>query len=509
MSEEAMAHWTGIGRFFRAMEYSDLAWSFGSVPYYDVELFPTTEADILYKDRDDISFVVNKIIDDYQFAADNVRENDGAQMINKYVVLAMMSRDLLHLGTLMKYHNLDKDGVAQKAIEKSFWASEQIMKSNKFEVVDDYRGIFASDDLTGNKEVIFFKQYVEAKLMHCLVSYMHVDAQTGVTMDMINSYLSSDGLPIKQSPIYDYAKDNNIRVYEEQAKDRDPRMIATFNDTTRISSFHTAPSTSGIVCWKFLPYNANDKDAEFISSTNTTDSPVLRYGEVLLNHAEAAYELGKLTQTVLDETINKLRDRDIKKNNTGNVYPKLPKMVISGNNITANGVVINDPDRDQDVDPILWEIRRERRVELIYENSLRKADLKRWKKYSYLVTDETQLGEASLLGLGAYIDLDDLKARYLKANPGKTEDDYKDVVKTLNLYDPVAKELIDQEAKKYPTFTKAYLYPGNNKLTQRDWDENDSFYTRQYFNAVPIDQIKLYKDLGYTLTQNPGWDTVQ
>ncbi len=509
MSEEAMAHWTGVGRFFRAMEYSDLVWLFGDMPYYDTELFPTTEPEILYKDRDDISFVVNKIIDDYQFAADNVRENDGAQMINKYVVLAMMSRDLLHIGTLMKYHNLDKDGVAQKAIGKSFWASEQIINSNKFEVVDDYRGIFASEDLSSNKEVILFKQYVEAKLMHCLVSYMHQDPQTGVTFDMINSYLSADGLPIKQSPVYDYAKDDNLRAYEEQAKSRDPRMIATFNDTLRISAFHSAYSTSGIVCWKFLPYDATLSEDAFISMTNTSDSPVLRYGEVLLNHAEAAYELGKLTQTVLDETINKLRDRDIKKNNTGDAYPKLPKMVISGSNVTANGVVINDPDRDPDVDPILWEIRRERRVELVYENSLRKADLKRWGKYSYLVTDETQLGEASLLGLGAYVDFDVYKEKYLKANPDKTEADYIKEVKTLNLYDPATKKQIDATTTEYPAFTKAYLYPGYNKLTQRDWDENDSFYTRQYFNAVPIDQIKLYKDLGYTLTQNPGWDTVQ
>lgn len=509
MSEEAMAHWTGIGRFFRAMEYSDLAWLFGDMPYYDTELFPTTDPDILYKNRDDISLVVSNIIADYEFAANNVRENDGAQMINKYVVLAMMSRDLLHLGTLMKYHNLGDQSVATQAIEKSYWASQQIIDSGKYEIVDDYRGIFASEDLSGNKEVILFKQYVEAKLMHCLVSYMHVDAQTGVTLDMINSYLSADGLPIKQSPAYNYAKDNNLRAYEEQALNRDPRMIATFNDTTRISNVHSAHSTTGIVCWKFLPYDASPNEAAFISSTNTSDSPVLRYGEVLLNHAEAAYELGKFNQTVADATINVLRNRNIKKNNQGEVYPKLPKMVLEGTNVTADGVVINDPDRDSDVAPILWEIRRERRVELIYENSLRKADLKRWKKYEYLVTSEAQLGEASLLGLGAYIDFDVLKDRFLAANPGKTIDDFKEVVKAMTLYDPIAKVQIDLNDKTYPDdFTKAYLYPGYNTLSQREWDDNDSYFTRQYFNAVPIDQIKLYKDLGYTLDQNPGWDTV-
>lgn len=510
MSDEAMAHWTGIGRFFRAMEYSDLAWAFGDMPFYDTELFPNTDPAILYKDRDDISVVVDNIIADYEFAANNVRANDGAQQINKYVVLAMMSRDLLHLGTLMKYHGLDANGVAQKAIEKSYWASEQIMNSGKFQIVDDYRGIFTSEDLGGNKEVILYRQYADAKVTHCLVSYQWYDSQTGASLDMLNSYLSADGLPIKQSPVYDYAKDNNLRAYEEMALNRDPRMIATFNDTTRINKLHSGYSTTGACCWKFLPYDANLLDSRFISSTNTADSPVLRYGEVLLNYAEAAYELGKFNQTVADATINVLRNRNIKKNNQGEVYPKLPKMVLDGSNVTADGVVINDPDRDPEVDPIRWEIMRERRVELIYENNLRRADLKRWKKYHYLVTSEAQLGEASPISLGTYVDLDVLKERYLMVNTSKTEADFIKDIESLNLYDPISKKTIDWDEMSYPDdFTKAYLYPGYNTLTQREWDENDSYYTRQYFSAVPIDQIKLYKDLGYKLTQNPGWDDVE
>lgn len=31
-------------------------------------------------------------------------------------------------------------------------------------------------------------------------------------------------------------------------------------------------------------------------------------------------------------------------------------------------------------------------------------------------------------------------------------------------------------------------------------------YERQYFTSVPKDQIKLYKDNGYKLAQNPGWE---
>lgn len=510
MSDEAMSHWTGIGRFFRAMEYTDLAFSFGAVPFYDTELFPNTEPEILYKNRDDIGFVVGKIIEDYEYAAANVRANDGTQQINKYVVLARMSRDLLKMGTLMKYHNLGDQSVATKAIEKSFWASQELINSGKFSIADDYRGIFASEDLKSNPEVIFFRQYYVDACTHCLVSYNNGEGQTGITLDLLNSYLSVDGLPIKQSPIYDYAKDNNLRIYEEQALNRDPRLIATFNDTTRFAKVHSASSTTGVVCWKFLPYTANLADPQYLSMTNTTDSPVLRYGEVLINHAEAAYELGKLTNDVLDATVNVLRSRKIKKNNTGDVYPQLPALSVTGEDAYVNGIKIEDPDRDPDVSPILWEIRRERRVELVFELSFRKADLKRWKKYSYLATSEEQLGEASDLGLGTYIDFDILFKRYQAENPGKTLEDFTKSVSELNLYDPIAKEQIDGETTKYPKdFTKAYIYPGYNTQTQREWSEDDPFFSRQYFNAVPIDQIKLYKDLGYQLDQNPGWDSVE
>ena len=45
----------------------------------------------------------------------------------------------------------------------------------------------------------------------------------------------------------------------------------------------------------------------------------------------------------------------------------MPKVQLEGNNLTVNGTIINDPVRDPDVPSILWEIRHERRVELIME----------------------------------------------------------------------------------------------------------------------------------------------
>ena len=45
----------------------------------------------------------------------------------------------------------------------------------------------------------------------------------------------------------------------------------------------------------------------------------------------------------------------------------MPHVTLDGGQLKVNGVVINDPKRDQDVSQLLWEIRRERRVELVFE----------------------------------------------------------------------------------------------------------------------------------------------
>ncbi len=487
VSDEAKNHWKGVGRFFRAMEYADLVWSFGDVPFYDTEIYPSDPVEVLYKERQPAADVCLKIMEDYEFAANNVRLNDGANQINRYLVLGMMSRELLELGTMLKYHGKDQNGAAKALLEKSKWAAEQLMASGKFEIVDDYRGIFSSEDLSTNKEVIFYRQYKKDIVTHSLVTYSSDkfgESQSGVTLKALNNYLAVDGLPIKQSPVYNYAKDNNIRYYEEMYANRDPRVYATLNDAMRIGGIHNSPASTGICVSKFTPYTFTDSK-EYSSDYNSTDAPIIRYGEVLLNYAEACAELGLFTQDIADKTINVLRNRNIKKDNEGDVLPKLPKMVISGGKVTANGVEINDPDRDPSVDPVLWEIRRERAVELFMEGH-RRFDLKRWKKFSYIANNEVN-GKPQDIVLGSYFNYgaltDDQKADLLSKVP------------EAYLYRPIEGN-------------DAYvaLNPIVSQLNRRDWVEGDIIYERQYFTSVPKDQIKLYKDNGVTLTQNPGWD---
>ncbi len=485
LSDEARNHWLGIGYFFRAMEYSDLARAFGDVPYYD-KVVDHNDLETSYKARDPLAFVATKIMEDFKFAAENVRQNDGLRQVNRDVVLAFMSRHLLYFGTYLKYHNNDTQ-TSNTLLNEAVWAAEQIINSGRYSVSDDYRGMFTSEDLSSNSEMILFREYVAGKVTHSLLSYNNLEAQTGTTLKVVNTYLTSDGLPIKQSPVYDYAADNGLRFYADQYANRDPRMAASLVDSIRLSGVNDAYSTTGFLSWKFLPYDATSRDLIYLGSTNTTDAPIIRYGEVLVNYAEAKAELGQFDQTAANKSINLLRDRDIKLRNVGDALTKLPPMTISGNNVLANGVVVNDPDRDPTVSPILWEIRRERAVELLYEG-FRRNDLRRWKKFEYLKTTETN--GPTELGRGAYVDLDFYRAKY-------SQTQIENLMKNVHFYYPNPNDL-----------SKGFVHNLYENNMRRDWVPGNSFYERQYLNSVPLDQIKLYQDLGFVLTQNPGWDTV-
>ena len=484
VAEDVKQHWTGIGRFFRAMEYTKLCRAFGDYPWYDEEIFPSTPPEVIYKDRDPLAFVATKIMEDYDYAVANVRVSDGANQINRNVVLAFMSREMLYLGSLLKYHKND-NATAQTMFAKAKWAAEQIM-AGSFAVEDDLRGIFTRDNLAtaNNKEIIFFRAYDVGRVTHSLITYQTIEGQQGLTQRAVDAFLAADGLPIKQSPLYNYAADNNVRLYTEQYKGRDPRLAATACDTLRINGIASGYALTGICVWKFVPYTFSTADNQ-TSDRNITDAPIIRFGEVLMNYAEAAAELGQFDQAAADRSINLLRNRNIRKNNAGDILPKLPRMVVSGDNVTANGVVINDPDRHPSVSPLMWEIRRERWVELMQEG-FRREDLHRWKMFTYL--DNSEDGNNPSLGArGAIFDY----SRYTPAQQRLIRDRVNKV--SLHTFSPGDSTLIA-------------INPIKTVLNRRLWADGDLAFERQYFTSVPLNQLKLYKDNGFTLTQNPGWD---
>lgn len=447
MDESAIKHWTGVARFFRGLEYARLVQRFGDVPWF--EGVPQVEnKDELYKQRDPRTTVMDNVLADFQYAVENVRASDGTAglTVNKYVVLAFMSRVFLFEGTWLKYHDIDQVR-AKTYLEAAKTAANTIIEEGGYGL-GNYREVFTSLDLGGNNEVILYRSYEEGKITHALSTYNNYEGQTGASKNLIDTYLCNDGLPITLSA--EYQGDDGI---DKVMANRDPRMEETFVQELRLNGEISYYSTTGYACHKFLNEAIRDEPIGN-SNLNPTDAPVIRYGEVLLNYAEAVAELGNITQADLDKSINVLRARP---------GVDLPKLEVSGGQPAVGGVVYDDPNRDPEVSSIIWEIRRERRVELVFEG-FRLFDLKRWKKIEYV---DTRLNET--INRGAYI---------RKAD----HPEIKDIV-------------LENDAD------EGYIVPAWTEETQRIVDD-----ARVYLDPLPIDQLQLYKDNGFSLNQNPGWD---
>lgn len=474
ITEEAYNHWSAVARFFRGYEYSRLVSVFGDVPYYD-KVILDTETDLLYKDRDSRTVVMDKVYDDFVYVLANMRLSDGnAQYLNRYIAAGFISRFMLFEGTWQKYH-LNNTEKAQKYLQLAVDAANFVMASGKYSFTSDFRALFGSQDLASNKEVIMYRHYDAALgVTHHIASYANTTESQPYAgnLDLAKSFICADGEVYQASTLTDADKLD----FESMIATRDPRFEATFWDVPM------KEAATLLLSDKFIDrvgptYYGSSYPPQYGSNTNTNDAPVMRLGEVVLNWIEAKAELASLggpavTQTDIDASINAIRNRPLDAVAIDKGIQKTAAMSLAA--------LPNDPDRDADVSPLIWEIRRERRMEFVFEHS-RLLDIKRWKKYTYL-----DVAVNPDLHLGLWIDFQNEFPEWLtEAKEGKLK--VQNGVGSVITYDGTnAAAMV------------GYYIPEN--IAARD-----AFTDRVYLAPVGNTQIAQYTEKGYTLTQTPGW----
>lgn len=469
LNQEAKNHWLGVTRFLRALEYSTLVSKFGDVPYYD-EVVGITDYEKLYKPRESRVTVMDHVLEDLTYATQHIRISDGAKglSINRDVANAFASRVMLFEGTWEKYRENNSDA-AKRYLQAAKDFASAIIDGGKYSLCANYKDLTTSVDLAGNPEIILYRSYVDGEVTHSLMSFQNTEAEiNSPSKSLVETYLTKNGLPIHQSGNTMYAGDT---WFEDEFKDRDPRLAATI-DVTGLSlpGVKDTWAITGYFTNRFVNESLRDLPGGR-SYTNITDAPVMKLNEVLMNYIEASAELASLgaytlTQQDFDKTINVIRDRP---------STNMPHVTLAGSSLQVNGTAINDPKRDADVSAIIWEIRRERRVELAYEG-IRFNDLRRWSKLNY--ADMTQ---NSMLNKGAWLD----KTRYVTwYNANHTKPITIDALSGIKL---------DRAGN------AGYIVPISDASLQRTYAEKDYLY------PIPLDQITLYQSRGYELKQNPGW----
>lgn len=474
ISDAAYNHWMAVARFFRGYEYSRLVSVFGDVPYFNA-VVSNTDIPTLYKDRDSRGFVMDKVYDDFKFVLANMRENDGTQYLNKYIAAAFISRFMLFEGTFEHYHALDA-ARAKKYLEFAVEAANIVMTSNKYNFTRDFKSIFSSESLAGHPEVLLYRAYDAAlTITHAIGSYSNGNEVVGVdpNLNLIKSFIATDGKVWQNSAV----PNANSFFIADLAKTRDSRFEASFIDKVNMNS------ATLLYGYKFasreaITYIGKAPPPAWGSSTNTSDAPVMRLAEVVLNWIEAKAVLAQymggaaVTQADLDKSINAIRNRPLD-------AAAIAKGVVKTAALQLAALPV-DPARDADVPELIWEIRRERRMEFVFEHT-RLLDIKRWKKLNYMDYSTSQ--------------------DYLMGPWVNVQTEYPAVLTTGNINTVKVRKLdgtvVTWNGSNAANMTGFWMVTnGQNR---------NAFTDKSYMAPVGQAQITQYLDQGFKLTQTKGW----
>ncbi len=367
-SPEALNHFAGIARFYRAQFYMDMVKRYSDVPWYDQLLSPTDEE--LYKPRDPRALVMEKVMEDLDFASTHVREDVPTGSPGNWAVKTFYARTALYEGTFRKYH--DELALQQSAgafLSKARDISQDIISSGKFFIYmtgqpqSDYHSLFSSQNLIGNPEVILVNPFDINKDRNSNINgTVFGTYEQSPSRDLVQTYLMRDGSRFTDKPGFETLQ------YVDEFQNRDPRMTQTlvFPGWVRVpdpAPYVPLMNRNFTGYYQRKGYN-NTTDNIAIGSL---DVPVYRYAEVLLTFAEAKAELNELTQADLDISVNLLRAR-----------AGMPSLGLNQANASPDAYLMGKyPQVSGPNAGVLLEIRRERRVEFAMEG-YRHDDLMRW-----------------------------------------------------------------------------------------------------------------------------------
>ena len=469
--ESVRLEYEGLTRFFRAYFYFEKVKRYGDVPWVDRPLGSDEEE--LYKGRDSRESVMEKVMEDVDFAIANLPEVQNVYRVTRWTARALKSRIALFEGTFRKYHGLDG---YEEFLQACVNASEPFL-TGPYSIYTSgstpYQDLFTSQNAI-ETEIILARAYTSAisGMTHDVNGHLTgaTMGRPGMTRNVVNMYLMRDGSRYTDQENY------AIKTFVEECKNRDLRMAQTLRTPgyKRIGgSKELAPdlsrSTTGYQLIKYLTEEKYDAN-----KASTNDMPRFRLAEVPLNYAEAKAELGPSKQAALDNTIRPLRaraglpDLDMEEANA-NPDPYLSSPETGYANVTG------------DNKGVILEIRRERTLETPMEG-LRYWDIMRWKEGKRF---EKPIEGLYFPGTGEY-DLDgngsvDVCIYDTEKAPGNSAD---------VLYLKLGSDIVLSEGTSGNVLA--------HSTQQRIWNEQ-----RDYLYPIPTDDRVLTQG---AISQNPGWN---
>ena len=330
LDQDVKEKYIAEARFLRAYAYHELILNYGGVPLFE----GAASIDDATKGRSDKNEIFDFIKKDLIYAIENLPNENYSGHVVKNSARGLLSRVLLYNG--------DWSEAAEYA--------QAVMSSGTSSLYSDYQSMFLTEGQGDeNTEILFSVKFLAPNLYHSMDLKLGRHFNFNVLDDLVNDYLTINGLPIKEDQTY-----NPDSLW----KNRDPRLQQSvfcregepwIYDEINGYRYYPEGTATKFLTKKYVNPNI---DAGY-DTRSDQDVILLRYADVLLMYAEAKNELGQFGETEWNETIRLIRERA---------------------GFTAN-LALNFPGGIKD--ELREIIRHERRIELALEG-LRYYDLLRW-----------------------------------------------------------------------------------------------------------------------------------
>lgn len=437
---QSIRHYIGEIYFLRALEYFNRYQKFGDFPILEHALADKWEETVAASKRSPRNEVARFVLSDLDKAATLM---DGVDMkttrINRDVALLLKSRVALFEGTWLKYfkgtafvpngsewpgkskdYNANYeypsgsiDNEINYFLDEAIKASEEVAEKYAASLTENtgklqqsvdapsnpYYDMYCEEDLSNYPEVLLWRQYTRNDGHDMVLAANQGNWGVGVTRGMIQSFLMKDGTPIYKNGTY--ADGNGYYMGDKEIG------LLVQNRDTRLSLFLKVPEQKNIL-WDDKPgqdlwftepipkITSNDAQRSHVTgyvlrkggafhsiycvqNQGYTALVCYRAAEALLNYMEAYYE----------------RHNTIENGNVRKYWELLRTRAGIDANTIDQTIAATDMSEEAKydwgaysggnlVDPTLYNIRRERRCELMAE-SLRYMDLCRWRAMDQLI----------------------------------------------------------------------------------------------------------------------------
>jgi hypothetical protein len=434
-TEANVDHYVGEGYFLRAFEYFEKVKAFGDFPIIKTVLADDmdilTEASKRYPQSEVVRFIISDLDSAIMLMLDDPIDGSGNRLSKKAAQL-FKSRVALYEATWLKYFSgtayvpngtgwpgaakdynsayeyqagsidgeidwlLDQamSAAAEVADNVALVTNNGILQQTTSDATNPYPDMFGAEDMSGYSEVLLWRDYDKG------LGYTHNVVNTaagnnngeGTTKGMVDAFLMSNGLPIYDASsgylgddlISDVRTDRDQRLWlflKEPGQtnliynlDAGTHGIETEAEPPGISGSGTSNYTTGYALRKGINYDGIHTD----NGGAYTGAIVFRASEAYLNYMEACYEKNGSIDSKADQYWKALRARaGVDEDYTKTIAATIMSEEAKGDwGAYSAGTLI---------DATLYNIRRERRCELMAE-AHRESDLMRWRAMDQMIT---------------------------------------------------------------------------------------------------------------------------